>query len=288
MPHLRLKSMPPPRSGVGRSTIRNRTSRTASPPAASTSSGPGTSSGSEPAAFATGTPIATTATRNSRMSMNPSASHALALALPPAIPPRLTSMPYHGRNSAISKTAPLAAAIWSPTESFDVSTRASLGLRPHSTSGTEPMQRSARKQTDVLAARPALREGAQRRFRVVLVEQPHAVVRLAVHRVAQQRAEALVEHRLGGGHGRARVACEQVGPVLDAAVERIGGDQFGGEPMPAGPVRVARLAAQQQLARGALTEYLGQQQAAGVARHQADADLGRDQPHAVGAEAQVA
>ena len=51
---------------------------------------------------------------------------------------------------------------------------------------------------------------------------------------------------------------------------------------------VARLAAQQQLARGGLAEHLRQQQRAGVARHQADADLGRHQQHAVGAEAQVA
>ncbi len=48
------------------------------------------------------------------------------------------------------------------------------------------------------------------------------------------------------------------------------------------------LAAQQQLARGGLAEHLGQQQRAGVARDEADADLGREQPDAVGAQAQVA
>ena len=45
---------------------------------------------------------------------------------------------------------------------------------------------------------------------------------------------------------------------------------------------------QQQLARAGLAEHLGQQQRAGVAGHQTDPDLRRDQPDAVRAEAQVA
>ena len=61
--------------------------------------------------------------------------------------------------------------------------------------------------------------------------------------------------------------------------------ELGGEAVLARPAGVALLAAEQQLARGRLAEHLRQQQRAGVAGHQADADLGRDQAHAVACRA---
>ena len=54
------------------------------------------------------------------------------------------------------------------------------------------------------------------------------------------------------------------------------------------PARRLELAGEQQLARGALAQHLGQQQRAGVGGAEADADLGRGVARAVGADAQVA
>ena len=54
------------------------------------------------------------------------------------------------------------------------------------------------------------------------------------------------------------------------------------------PGGVALLAAEQQIARSALAEHLGQQQRSRVARHEPDPDLGRQEPDAVRAQPQVA
>src|SRR5829696_2157560 len=139
--------------------------------------------------------------------------------------------------------------------------------------------------------RKALPSGAYRaKLRAVdrLVEQANAVVGLALHRGRQEFAEALVQHRLRGGHSITRRARERLGPPLDARIELLRGHHLGGEAARARPLGVAWLAAEEQLARGGLAEDLRQQQGARVARHQADPDLRGQEPHAVAAQPEVA
>ena len=72
--------------------------------------------------------------------MKPSASHAFALSLAENAPRRCTSTPYHGRNITTSRTIPLAAAIWSPRPSFEVSTESLLGFAVGFDAGAQPIQ----------------------------------------------------------------------------------------------------------------------------------------------------
>ena len=132
----------------------------------------------------------------------------------------------------MSRAIPLAAAIWSPRQSFDVSMRVGFATR-----GLKPCSAVA-KRTDVPAAP---RRSANARSAALASSSSNSRTPWWVSRSIaspEQRAEALVEHRLGGRHGGAR-ACARTTSVQCSmrASSASGGDQFGGEPMPARPGR---------------------------------------------------
>ena len=104
----------------------------------------------------------------------------------------------------------------------------------------------------------------------------------------EQVAEALVEHPLRARDGGRGGGVEGARPLGDRGVEVVGGTSALKKPWRSIQRGVLERAGEQQLARGALAEHLGQQQRAGVGGAEADPHLGRGEAGAVGADAQVA
>src|SRR3954447_24887401 len=96
------------------------------------------------------------------------------------------------------------------------------------------------------ALAPPLGERGQRGRRVGALEELDAGALLALHGGAEQVAEAVVEHRLGTRHGRARDVVEPRRPGRDALVEVSGRDDLVDEAMALGPRDVAQGTGEQE------------------------------------------
>src|SRR4051812_11996728 len=117
-------------------------------------------------------------------------------------------------------------------------------------------------------------------------EEVDARLGLARHRLGQQVAEAVVEHPLGARDGGPGRAVEGGDPLRDPGIEVV--DDVVAEAVAVHPAGVLEVAGEEQLARGALAEHLGEQERAGVGGAKADPHLRGGEARAAGDDAEVA